>query len=71
MLTVFKIKSVPKKYDIIVDGILSKPEGERWLELSKYFKNVCLICSGHFLLKAKKTDFFLPIKNFFYFLKTI
>jgi len=67
LFSVLKIKPNPKKYHIIVDGILSKTEGERWLKLSKYFKSVCIVGNSNFSLRAKKTDFFTYGKFFLLF----
>ena len=43
-----------KNYHVLVEGILSKQEADRWLELSKYSKKICLIGNNFFKLNSKK-----------------
>ena len=47
-----------------MEGILSKTEADRWLELSKYSKRICLVGNNFLALKSKKIDYFTYKKRF-------
>ena len=53
-----------KNYHVLVEGILSKQEADRWLELSKYSKKICLIGNNFFKLNSKKIDFLIYKKKY-------
>ncbi len=53
-----------KNYHVLVEGILSKQEADRWLELSKYSKKICLIGNNFFKLNSKKIDCLIYKKKY-------
>lgn len=56
----FKKKIEKKKYSILVDGILSKGESERFYHLSTFFEKICLISKSNYQKNymGKHIDYF-------------
>ena len=64
LISFFNIKIKPKNYHILVEGIFSKAEAGMWLELSKYYKKMCLVSNNFYEFKSKKIDNFTYKKKF-------
>ena len=64
LISVFKINIKPKNYHVLVEGILSKTDADRWLELSKDSKKMCLVSNNSHEFQSKKIDNF-TYKKFF------
>ena len=52
LISFFNFKIKQKNYHILVEGILSKTEADRWLELSKYSKRICLVGNNFLALSS-------------------
>ena len=64
---IFKKKSKPYNYDILVEGISSDAEANRWLELSKYVKKTCFSGNNFKRNKSKKIHYLFFKKYFLLF----
>ena len=64
LISFLNIKLKKKYYHVLVEGILSKKEADRWIELSKYSKKMCLIGNNFFKINSKKIDCFVYKKKY-------